>query len=194
MWYAYPISDTLECNSPMVQIPPWHFGAIGGSIQSLAVNTRKSGVLRITPSCYCRAGASIGALLWDGGNIVTEKAELEPDADQDGLTRHPPRAKNDGGKTVPDSNSIRYRATGKMDWHGRQSINISHTGILFQSEVDSWLQAVLDMQIVFASEWTGSTQNRAKWWGQVVREETFNTEKRILAVATTISHSRTASV
>jgi hypothetical protein len=67
--------------------------------------------------------------------------------------------------------AIQYRERNKPDWHSGTIINISRTGILFQTESDIPPQTALEMRVSFPSEVTGASAMNVMCWGPVVRKD-----------------------
>jgi hypothetical protein len=69
----------------------------------------------------------------------------------------------------PIRTAVQYRERNKQDWHEGTTINISRTGLLFQTDYDVPLQAALEVRVSFPSEVTGASEMTVVCWGPVVR-------------------------
>jgi hypothetical protein len=77
--------------------------------------------------------------------------------------------------------AIRFRESGTADWHEGKTVNISRTGILFESDLNLAPRTLLEMQIILPNQIADETQANVLCWGPVVRlasiiEETGNSE------------------
>jgi hypothetical protein len=66
--------------------------------------------------------------------------------------------------------SVQYRELNKQDWHEGTTVNISRTGILFQTDCDVLPQTALEMRVSFPAEVTGASAMNVVCWGPVVRK------------------------
>jgi hypothetical protein len=64
---------------------------------------------------------------------------------------------------------LRFRASGATEWHEGKSINVSRTGILFQSDIDLLPNTLLEMQLILPPEIVGKANVNVLCWGPVVR-------------------------
>jgi hypothetical protein len=64
---------------------------------------------------------------------------------------------------------LRFRESGAPEWHEGKSINISRTGILFQSDTDLPPNTLLEMKIMLPPEIVGKANVNVRCWGPVVR-------------------------
>jgi hypothetical protein len=85
---------------------------------------------------------------------------------------------------------IRFRKSGTADWHEGTTVNISRTGILFQSDMNIPPRTLLEMQIILPYEVSGEPQPNVLCWGPVVRLDSKLTEEGRTALAAVISRYR----
>jgi hypothetical protein len=90
----------------------------------------------------------------------------------------------------PIHTNIRIRKSGTADWHEGTTINISRTGILFQSDMDLPPRTLLEMQIILPPKVPGEPQANVLCWGPVVRLDSKLTEEGRTALAAVISRYR----
>jgi hypothetical protein len=64
---------------------------------------------------------------------------------------------------------IRFRESGTVQWHEGTTVNISLTGILFQSDTNLPPQTLLEMQITLPQAMADQSQAKVLCWGPVVR-------------------------
>ena len=71
----------------------------------------------------------------------------------------------------PIQTPLRYRRRGETAWSEGTTVNISRTGVLFQTEEKMEPETVLEMQIVFPSSMTAGAAAHIICWGPVTRTE-----------------------
>ncbi len=64
---------------------------------------------------------------------------------------------------------LRYRESGEAAWHETSTVNISRTGVLFQTTRPLQPDTILEMEIVFPPALTGGTPANISCFGPVVR-------------------------
>ncbi len=85
---------------------------------------------------------------------------------------------------------VKFREKGTAEWHEGKTVNISRTGILFQSDMNLPPQSLLEMQIVLPHELAGESQANVCCWGPVVRSDQNASEAGRTALAATIRRYR----
>jgi hypothetical protein len=75
----------------------------------------------------------------------------------------------------PIKASIRFRLKGKFEWQEGTTVNISRSGVLFQSCMDLPPETMIVMQIALPIDSLDTTTVRC--WGRVVRTDSCLTEK-----------------
>jgi hypothetical protein len=65
---------------------------------------------------------------------------------------------------------VQYHERDDPDWHEGTTINISRTGILFQTDHELLPQTELELKVLFPAEVTGSAAMNVLCWGPVVRK------------------------
>ena len=65
---------------------------------------------------------------------------------------------------------IQYHECDKGDWHEGTTVNISRTGILFQTDSDIPPQTELEFRLLFPAEVTGTSAMNVICWGPAVRK------------------------
>ncbi len=83
-----------------------------------------------------------------------------------------------------------YRVRGDREWRGATSVNISRTGLLFQTDSDLAPQTMLIACILFPAGVTGESPATVFCWGTVVRRDSFDPLEGRTTVAATIAHYR----
>lgn len=71
----------------------------------------------------------------------------------------------------PIQTPLRYRGRGETAWREGTTVNISRTGVLFQTEEKMEPETVLEMQIVFPASITAAAAANIICWGPVTRTE-----------------------
>lgn len=71
----------------------------------------------------------------------------------------------------PIQTSLRFREIGGAEWREGTTVNISRTGVLFQTEEKMEPETVLEMQIVFPASVTAGAAANIICWGPVTRTE-----------------------
>jgi hypothetical protein len=84
---------------------------------------------------------------------------------------------------------VKFREKGTADWHEGKTVNISRTGVLFQSDMNLPAKSLLEMQIVLPRQLGGEPQANVRCWGPVVRSQTIE-EKGPIALAASIRRYR----
>ena len=82
---------------------------------------------------------------------------------------------------------VYYRESGKTAWEEGTTLNISRTGILFQTKTDLPLQTTIQIRITLPHEITGEAPAEIVCWGPVVRKELLASPVGQHALAATIS-------
>jgi hypothetical protein len=77
----------------------------------------------------------------------------------------------------PIQTPVRFRERGKADWQEGTTLNISRTGVLFQSEIDLPPKTLIEMQIALPHDIVGEPTANVLCWGPVVRTDQLITEK-----------------
>jgi hypothetical protein len=90
----------------------------------------------------------------------------------------------------PIHTSIRFRKSGAHNWHEGSVINISRTGVLFQSDINLPARTLLEMQVVLPHEVPGEPQANVLCWGPIVRFDPNATEQGKTALAAAIARYR----
>jgi hypothetical protein len=85
---------------------------------------------------------------------------------------------------------IRFREGGTAEWREGVTVNISRTGILFQSEVNLPPRTLLEMQVILPFEIVGEPKANVLCWGPVVRKDSSLDESGRYALATAILRYR----
>jgi hypothetical protein len=85
---------------------------------------------------------------------------------------------------------LRFRESGATEWHEGKSVNVSRTGILFQSGIDLLPNALLEMQILLPPEIVGKANVNVRCWGPVVRMVVPNSAKEQTTTAAVILRYR----
>jgi hypothetical protein len=85
---------------------------------------------------------------------------------------------------------IRFRKSGTTEWHEGTTVNISRTGILFQSNMNFSPRTLLEMQVILPYEVSGEPPANVLCWGPVVRLDSELTEEGRTALAAAISRYR----
>jgi hypothetical protein len=73
----------------------------------------------------------------------------------------------------PIKTSLQYRESGTVDWKIGTTVNISRSGLLFRAETDLDPKTLVEMQIVFSPEMTGTSEAKVVCWGPIVRKESL---------------------
>lgn len=71
----------------------------------------------------------------------------------------------------PIQTSLRYRQKGEAEWQDGITVNISRTGILFETDAHLEPKTFLEMQIVFPSHLTAGTAANIICSGRIVRTQ-----------------------
>ena len=82
---------------------------------------------------------------------------------------------------------VYYRESGKTAWEEGTTLNISRTGILFQTNTDLPLQTTIQIRITFPHEITGEAPADIICWGPIVRKASLALPVGQHALAATIS-------
>jgi hypothetical protein len=90
----------------------------------------------------------------------------------------------------PIHTPIRFRKSGTEEWQEGLTVNISRTGILFQSGMDFPPRTLLEMQIILPYEALGEPQANVLCWGPVVRLDSKAKKEGQIALAAAISRYR----
>jgi len=77
----------------------------------------------------------------------------------------------------PIQTLLRFRERGKAEWQEGTTLNISRTGVLFQSEINLPPKTLIEMQITLPHEMLGEPKANVLCWGPVVRTDMTFTEK-----------------
>jgi hypothetical protein len=85
---------------------------------------------------------------------------------------------------------MRFREKGTTEWHEGKTVNISRTGVLFQSQMNLPPQSLLEMQITLPHELRGEPPASVRCWGPVVRSEPTIAAKGIIGLAASIRRYR----
>ena len=85
---------------------------------------------------------------------------------------------------------VRFREKGTAEWHEGKTVNISRTGILFQSDMNLPAKSLLEMQIVLPHALAGEPQANVRCWGPVVRSDQALSEEGRTALAASIRRYR----
>jgi hypothetical protein len=85
---------------------------------------------------------------------------------------------------------VKFREKGTAEWHEGKTVNISRTGVLFQSDMKLPPKSLLEMQIVLPHELSGEPQANVRCWGPVVRSESAAAEQGLIALAASITRYR----
>jgi hypothetical protein len=67
---------------------------------------------------------------------------------------------------------IRYRAWGKFEWQEGTTVNISRSGVLFESHNDLAIGTIIAMRITLPLDPRKGTTRTVQCWGRVVRKDT----------------------
>jgi hypothetical protein len=87
--------------------------------------------------------------------------------------------------------AVQYRVSHEQDWHEGTTVNISRTGILFQTDHDVPKQTELELRVLFPAEATGASAMNVICWGPVVRKD-VDVPPGILKMAAAIQRYRFA--
>jgi hypothetical protein len=71
----------------------------------------------------------------------------------------------------PIQTSLRFREKGEAEWSEGTTVNISRTGVLFQTDEKMEPETILEMQIVFPASMTAGAAAHIISWGPVTRTE-----------------------
>jgi hypothetical protein len=97
---------------------------------------------------------------------------VNPDNISNNPFNHVPRATR-----YPIQMPVRFRERGQAEWQEGTTVNISRTGVIFQSRIDLPPKALIEMQIMLPHIIGEPTAN-VLCWGPVVRTDASLTEKR----------------
>jgi hypothetical protein len=90
----------------------------------------------------------------------------------------------------PIHTPIRFRKSGAAEWHEGMTVNISRTGIFFQSDMNLPPRTLLEMQISLPHEISGEPQANVLCCGPVVRLGTQPSKQEETSMAAAISRYR----
>jgi hypothetical protein len=90
----------------------------------------------------------------------------------------------------PIHTPIRFRKSDEAEWHEGMTLNISRTGIFFQSDMNLPPRTLLEMQISLPHEILGEPQANVLCWGPVVRLSPKPSEQGETSMAAAISRYR----
>jgi hypothetical protein len=85
---------------------------------------------------------------------------------------------------------IRFRKSDEAEWHEGMTLNISRTGIFFQSDLNLPPRTLLEMQISLPHEFSGEPQPDVLCWGPVVRLDPKPSAQGETSMAAAISRYR----
>jgi hypothetical protein len=71
----------------------------------------------------------------------------------------------------PIQTSLRFREKGEAEWSEGTTVNISRTGVLFQTDEKMEPETILEIQIVFPASMTAGAAAHIISWGPVTRTE-----------------------
>jgi hypothetical protein len=77
-----------------------------------------------------------------------------------------------------------------LEWHEGKTINISRTGVLFQSDMNLPPRSLLEMQIVLPHEKEAAFQANVRCWGPIIRSDQDASEQGHIAFAASIRRYR----
>jgi hypothetical protein len=81
----------------------------------------------------------------------------------------PPRSHVSRAPRYPIHTPVLFRESGGEEWYEGTTVNISRTGVLFQTDVNLLPRTLLEMRIALPPEVTEDTQANVLCWGPVVR-------------------------
>jgi hypothetical protein len=90
----------------------------------------------------------------------------------------------------PIHTPIRFRKSDDVEWHEGMTLNISRTGIFFQSDMNLPPRTLLEMQISLPHGFSGEPQANVLCWGPVVRLDPKPSEQGETSMAAVISRYR----
>ncbi len=93
----------------------------------------------------------------------------------------------------PIQTLIHFRKSGAADWRVGKIVNISRTGVLFQSDKGLTPRTLLEMKIALPHEVQTEPPASVLCWGPVIRLDAKNAKRGPIALAAAISRYRFGS-
>ena len=83
-------------------------------------------------------------------------------------------------RRFPIQTLLRYRERGATEWNKTTTVNISRSGVLFETAKELPVDILLEMQILFPARITRGVPSHVICWGPVIRTEKSQAAASIL--------------
>ena len=93
---------------------------------------------------------------------------------------HQDRTPKTRSTRFPIQTLLRYRQRGATHWNESTTVNISRSGVLFETAGKLRVGTLLEMQILFPARITGEVPSKVTCWGPIIRTEPSQAAAAIL--------------